>query len=31
MSVEVVCEGYLLRENGVLREAHSTSSLIVGG
>ncbi|MDW5563986.1 MAG: MBL fold metallo-hydrolase [Methanomassiliicoccus sp.] len=31
MTVEVVCEGYLRRENGVLLEAHSTSSLIVGG
>ena len=31
MSIEVVCEGYLRRENGVLLEAHSTSTLIVGG
>jgi len=31
MSVEVVCEGYLRRENNVLLEAHSTSSLILGG
>ncbi|MBI0583840.1 MAG: MBL fold metallo-hydrolase [Methanomassiliicoccus sp.] len=31
LTVEVVCEGYLRRDNGVLLEAHSTSSLIVGG
>ncbi len=31
MSIEVVCEGYLRRDNRVLLEAHSTSSLIVGG
>jgi len=31
MTVEMVCEGYLRRDNGVLLEAHSTSSLIVGG
>lgn len=31
MSIEVVCEGYVRRDNRVLLEAHSTSSLIVGG
>lgn len=31
ISVEVACEGYLIKENGVLVEAHSTSAVIVGG
>lgn len=31
ITVEVVCEGYLRKENNVLLEAHSTATLIVGG
>jgi hypothetical protein len=28
ITVEVVCEGYLRKENNVLLEAHSTATLI---
>lgn len=31
ITVRIVCEGYLRRENGIVLEAHSTSALVTSG